>query len=258
MMIDERQGEILEALQKHPDISVKELAARLSVSEPTVRRDLAELQRRKLLTRTYGGAILNQGAADREIPFTLREREQSAGKSEIGKRAAALVEDGMVVMLDASTTAFHTVPYLAKKKDIIAVTSGAKTAVALAEANVRTFSTGGQMLVHSFAYVGEQAERFLSCINADILFFSCHGISPDGSLTERSIEEADLRRAMFARCRRRVLLIDSSKWNKTYFYNMGSITEVDDIISDKPLPKEIRALLKENGKDGGTGETLLS
>ena len=245
MLIEERQHKILEELRRHPDITVAELARLLCVSEPTVRRDFTELHRKGIITKIYGGAILNQGAADREIPFLVRENEKSAVKAEMGNLAAQKVRDGMVVMLDGSTSAYHLVPYLARRKDLIVITSGAKTAVALAEANIRTFCTGGQMLIHSFSYVGEQAERFVGTMNADILFFSCRGVSEDGQMTDMAIEEANLRRTMFGHCKEKYLLCDSSKFGKTCFYNMGSVGELNGIISDAPILESLAQMLKK-------------
>ncbi len=239
MIIEERHNLILEALRNFPDINVKELAAMLYVSEPTIRRDLTELHNKGMITKIYGGAVLNQGAADREIPFTLREREKSAAKIQIGKRAANLVKDGMVIMLDGTTSAYHIVPYLKDRKDIIVITSGAKTAIALAEMNIRTFSTGGEMLIHSYSYVGESAEQFVKKFNADILFFSCHGLSEDGKMTDRAIEEVNMRKTMFSSSKKKILLCDSSKFNKTFFYNLGHISETDGIITDEDLPKAL-------------------
>ena len=243
MQIGERQRRILEELKENPHITVKELAAVLYVSEPTIRRDFTELHEKGIITKIYGGAILNQGAADREIPFFLREQEKTSVKAQIGRQASALVEDGMVVMLDGSTSAYHLVPYLSRFKDIIVITSGAKTAVALAEANIRTFCTGGQMLIHSFSYVGEQAEEFVRSINADILFFSVAGVGEDGRMTDRAVEEANLRKVMFRSCQKKILLCDSSKFGKTCFYNMGNVSELDGIVSEQPLPERIRSLL---------------
>lgn len=243
MMVNERQRRILEELEKKPNITVRELAKLLYVSEPTIRRDFTELDSKGIITKVYGGAILHQGAADREIPFFFRQQEKSSVKSQMGAKAASLVKDGMVVMLDGSTSAFHLVPYLAQRKDLIVVTSGAKTAVALAEANIRTFCTGGQMLIHSFSYVGEQAESFVRNINADIAFFSCRGLSEQGYMTDLSIEEANLRKVMFQYSKQKVLLCDSSKFDRTYFYNIGHIQQVDEIISDAPIPEHIRQYL---------------
>jgi DeoR family transcriptional regulator of aga operon len=245
MLVEERQNMILELLSKNPELKVKELSALLHVSEPTIRRDFTELHNRKLITKYYGGAILNKGTADREIPFLLRENEGSAAKSDMGRQAAKLIDDGMGVMLDGSTSAYHLVPYLEGKKDIIVVTSGAKTAVATAEANIRTFSTGGQMIIHSFSYVGKSAEEFVRRINADILFFSCRGLDLCGRMSDRSIEEANLRRVMFEVSKKKILLCGSEKIGQSYFYNMGNVSEIDGIISEKPIPKEISDLIKK-------------
>ena len=232
MMVSERHIRIVEELKRSPEISVKALSEKLFVSEPTVRRDLTELHNKGIITKVYGGAILNTEAAYREIPFFIRENEKSSTKVEIGRRAAELVEDGMVVMLDGSTSAYYMVPYLARRNNLTVITSGAKTAVALAEANIRTFCTGGQMIIHSFSYVGEQAEAFVRNINADILFFSCHGLDNRGRMTDNAIEEANLRKIMFDHSSKKILLCDSSKLGKTYFYNMGNVSDIDAVISD--------------------------
>ena len=242
MMISDRHQKILDALRSDPDVTVRELAKMLCVSEPTVRRDFTELHRKGIITKIYGGAILNSGSADIEIPFLLRENEKSSTKSIMGAKASELISDGMVIMLDGSTSAYHIVSYLSKFKDIIVITSGAKTAVALAEANIRTFCTGGQMLIHSYSYVGEQAEDFVKNINADILFFSCRGLSDDGKMTDIAIEEANLRKAMFNSCKKKILLCDSSKFGKTCFYNMGSIKDIDGIITEGEMPEYLREI----------------
>ena len=235
MLINQRQQRILELLSENPALNVKSLANLLHVSEPTIRRDFTELAERHLLTKFYGGAKLVHGAADSEIPFMLRENERSQTKVEMGKKAAEHIADGMVIMLDGSTSAYYIVPYLQRFKDLIVVTSGAKTAVALAERNIRTYSTGGQMMTHSFSLVGEEAESFIRKINANICFFSCRGLTLDGIMTDVSVAEVNLRRVMFSHSKKKVLLCDSSKFGKTYFYNQGRLDEVDELVSDKPF-----------------------
>lgn len=239
MTVFERQNRIIELLARFPDITVRRLAKELLVSEPTIRRDLTELDGRGLVSKFYGGARLLQGRPDGEIPFLLRENERSATKVEMGRRAARLVADGMVIMLDGSTSAYYLVPYLAKFKDLIVVTSGAKTAVALAEQNIETYSTGGRMIIHSFSYIGEQAESFVKQVNADLLFFSCRGVSDEGVMSDVSVEENNLRRIMLMQSRKRILLCDSTKFGKTYFNILGNISELDEVISDRePAPAE--------------------
>ena len=238
MIIEDRQSKILELLASEPDLKVADLSRRLFVSEPTVRRDLTELAAKGLVRKVYGGARLT-GPADGEIPFVLREKEKSRAKAELAKRAAALVQDGSVIFLDASTSAFHLVPYFASHRDLIVITAGARTAIELAKAGIRTFSTGGQMILNSFSYVGRQAEDFCRNFHADICFVSCRGVAWDGTLTDRSVEEANVRRVMMEQSRRRVLLADGEKFGKTFFFTQGHTREMDAVISDRPLPADL-------------------
>ena len=240
MMISERHRRIIDELRSNPDVSVKELASKLYVSEPTVRRDLTALHDKGIITKMYGGAVLNAADSFNEIPFSLRATEKSEVKNALAKRAAELVEDGMVVMLDGSTSAYHMVPHLAKYKNLIVITSGAKTALMLAEANIRTFCTGGQMIIHSYSYVGEQAEEFIRNFNADILFFSCHGLDEEGRMTDNAIEEANLRKVMFRHAKKKVLLCDSGKIGKRCVYNMGNVADIDEIVSDVEINLNIK------------------
>ena len=100
------------------------------------------------------------------------------------------------------------------------------------------------MRANSFTYIGREAEDTVRRYNADIMFFSCRGLSETGMMSDPSIDEANLRRVMFEKCKKKYLLCDSSKFNKTYFYDMGNISELDGIISDQPLPENIAAQLR--------------
>ena len=248
MLISERHAQILLELQKDPQITVAQMAQKLHFSEPTIRRDYTELHRKGLITKRYGGVTLNDGAGspDQEIPFVLRENERSRPKEKMGAIASGYVRDGMVIMLDGSTSAYHMVPYLAKFKDIIIITSGAKTAVALAELHIPVFSTGGKMRTNSFSYIGKEAEDAIRKYNADIAFLSCHGLSLDGMMSDPSVEECHLRQVMLEKAQKKYLLCDSSKMGRTYFYDMGNVSALDGVISDQPLPEDIAMLFEQH------------
>jgi DNA-binding LacI/PurR family transcriptional regulator len=54
----QRQERLLDELRRHGAVRVRDLAELLGVSELTVRRDIAQLAERNLLTRVHGGATL--------------------------------------------------------------------------------------------------------------------------------------------------------------------------------------------------------
>lgn len=85
----ERERSILEILLREKRIEVKDVARRLYTSEPSVRRDLASLEKQRLIKRVHGGAVLDEnGLSDIKIPFLLREYEHADEKVIIAKKCS--------------------------------------------------------------------------------------------------------------------------------------------------------------------------
>lgn len=228
----DRQDEFIKLVEQQKRISVKRLSEVLYASEPTIRRDLNALSKSGLVKKIHGGAEIVSYAPDRKIPLAERMNEQHNAKAIMAKKASELIHDSSIILMDASTSASYIIPFLSKFKDLIVITSGAKSVVELGERNIRCYSTGGELLNDCFSFIGEEAKRMVSAFNADIFFFSCRGLSNDGKLTDISIEENQLRQEMMAHAKKNVFLCDSSKFGKTYFHNLCSLKDVDVLISD--------------------------
>lgn len=232
-MSAEREKRILEILLKEKRVDVKTLAKQLFISEPSVRRDLASLQKQKLIKRVHGGAELDETALSKDkIPFMIREYEQSSAKMQIARKAAQLVQEGDVIFLDASTSCYYLIPFLAAKTGITVVTNGVKALSKLAEYGISTVSTGGELMGSCLALVGEEAYKTVESFNADLAFFSCRGVSDDGYLTDISPEENNVRRKMLSRARRSFLLCATEKFGKRYFHNLCHKDRLSGIISE--------------------------
>ena len=232
-MSKEREKIILETLLKQKKVSVKELSGILYISEPSVRRDLADLERQNLIKRIHGGAVIEETAlSNNKIPFLIREYEQSSAKSVIAQKAIELVKDNDVVFLDASTSAFRLIPFLASKRNLTVITNGVKALSGLAEYDINTISTGGRLISSCLALVGEDAYRTIESVNANIAFFSCRGLSDDGYLTDISPEENFIRQKMIKHSDRSYLLCAQDKIGKKYFHNLCHKDALDGVISE--------------------------
>ena len=150
MPIYERENSYINLLSER-SYTVKELSEALFISEPTVRRDINELISKELVTRKNGVVSIKTNSPDSSVPLFIRNLENKDAKDTIAKKAALLIKEGDTVMLDASTTAYCLVQHLAKFKNIFVITSGAKTALALATLGIRTICTGGEMALGSFS-----------------------------------------------------------------------------------------------------------
>lgn len=246
MFGEERLDQIVKLLGDGRMVSVSDIAKRLYVSEATVRRDLNALEKEGIVRRVYGGAVLV--GTNRDVPLMLRESEELEAKQKIGRIAAGLVKDSDVIFMDASSTVYNMIPYLKDYKNLIVITSGVKTAMALGERHIKTYLTGGRMIDNSFSMVGSHAEDLIRTLNADTLFFSCRGVTEDGRMTDASVAEAQLRQLMMRHAKRKVLLTAGTKIGRGYFYVLGQVQDMDDIICDTQVPLSFR----QPGESGAT------
>ena len=207
MSID-REKQILEILLKEKEVKVRQIAKALFISEPSVRRDLQNLEKQNLIKRTHGGAMLEESALSKnKIPFLLREYEQSSAKAIIAEKAIDLICDNDVIFLDASTSCYYLIPFLVTKRNLTVITNGVKALTKLAEYGINTVSTGGALLNSCLALVGDEAYKTIEKYNADIAFFSCRGVSESGYLTDISPEENNVRRKMIKHSKKLICFV---------------------------------------------------
>ncbi|NLN82226.1 MAG: DeoR/GlpR transcriptional regulator [Clostridiales bacterium] len=243
----ERQTAILEYLKVNKSASISDLSKRFFIGEATIRRDLDKLEKQKLVKRTYGGAVLVEGL-NIEIPISVREKEQALAKDIIGRRAAELVNDGDIIIMDSSTTTYYMIPYLKSKSDITIITNGVKTATSLGNTlHTRVYCTGGKLRENSLSLVGQGAKDYIKNFSAQKLFFSCRGITPDNGAMDNSEEEAELRKVMMGCAEGIILLCDSSKLNKKAFYRICGLDSLHHIVTDKEPSADILAALTSGG-----------
>lgn len=229
----EREKQILEVLLKEKRVTVQQLAKLLFTSEPSIRRDLVSLEQQHLIKRIHGGAVLEETALSKnKIPFLIREYEQSSAKTLIAQKAIDLVSDNDVVFLDASTSCYYLIPFLASKQNLTVITNGVKTLAKLAEYDINTFSTGGALINSCLVLVGDEACRNIEAFNADIAFFSCRGVSEEGFLTDIAREENIVRKSMIQNSKKAYLLCATEKFGKKYYHNLCHKDAITGIIHE--------------------------
>lgn len=243
----ERQQHILNILKEKKSVTVSELSRTLFIGEATIRRDLDKLQKKNLIKRTYGGAVLLEGL-DTEIPLAVRVSEQQGAKDIIGNLASQLIRDGDIIIIDSSSTTLKMIPYLSNKKNITAITNGAQTAIELGEnLHIKTYCTGGILRENSLSFIGQHARRCIENLYADKVFFSCRGLSMDLGLTDSSEEEAVLRRCMTKNSRKAILLCDSTKFDNTSFCKVMDFDCLHYLVTNtKPSPNWLEFLERKN------------
>lgn len=234
MSFKDRENKILEYLSQNREATIDELCARLFVSAPTIRRDLKALSESGKIIRTHGGAFLNNLPWE-STPQELREKEFVTEKDIIAKKCLDLINDGDTVMIDASSTGKQLMKLLGAKNSIIVITNSTNAPTVSSKTGVKTFVTGGEASKASFAYVGSFAEEFIRRFNADICFFSVSSLTPDGRLTDNSVLENQISRAMINSSKKSVLLLNSQKLGEAQVNTLCTLNEIDFIASEKDI-----------------------
>lgn len=229
-----RQEQIVALLKDNSYMTVEQLAQQLFFSKPTVRRDLTELERKGIILRSRGGASLRDPLSS-AVAFDLRNTLQAKQKADLATRAAALIEDGDVIFLDASTTVLHMLKHLQEKRDISVITNSIQIPLLLRTSGIPVFSTGGRLISNSLAYGGSTAEQMLDTFHIDKLFFSSYAVTSQGDILDYSEEETALRKKLLRMAKKSVFLCDSTKIGRHSLFHVASIKEVDHVITDGDL-----------------------
>ena len=240
-----RRQRILDELQRNGSALISGLAEELSVSEMTIRRDLAGLERDGLLERVHGGAVLAQRGVE-EPGFDKKVACQRAEKAAIARLAASMVRPGSAVGLSAGTTTFMLARQLAQAEGVTVLTNSMKVWTELqhpGDSHSRVILTGGDFRTPSDALVGPTADATIRSMYVDVLFLGVHGMDPVAGLTTPNISEAETNRTFIAHARRLVVLADHTKWRTVGLHIIAPLSAADTIVTDDGIAAEGRDLL---------------
>lgn len=242
MLAIERRNEILEKLQKEKRVIVNELSVCYEVSEETIRRDLEKLEKEGYVTKSYGGAVLNENI-NLEMPFNIRKNTNIAGKQRIATILTDLVNDGDSLMLDSSSTAVFIAKALKEtKRNLTIITNSVEIIIELFDAQeCRVLSTGGLAQEGSFALVGPQTDQMLNAYHVNKAIVSCKGFDIQNGITDSNELHAQNKKTMLKRAEQKILAVDSSKFGMTAFAKIAALDDITMVITDnQPEEKWLR------------------
>jgi len=234
----ERQRRIETLLREQGRVEVLELARMLQVSEHTVRRDLLALQQQGVLQRTHGGAVTLDTT---RLDVTARAGVLPAAKAAIGRAAAALIEPGQTLVLDAGSTPLAMARALTVRPLTI-VTSCLDIAALFADDPQVTIAlTGGTWQRPHRALWGPAAIAMLAQCRADWAVPGACAIHATLGVSAPDEADAAMKRAMIACARRTLILGDHSKLGNVSAFHVAGWAQVHALLLDAPWPEGVAA-----------------
>ncbi|WP_432666993.1 DeoR/GlpR family DNA-binding transcription regulator [Wukongibacter baidiensis] len=241
-----RKKKITNIIKEKKSVTVTELSKEFNVSEETIRRDLAQLEKDGVLNRVYGGAYIVDGVQN-DVDINLRKNIYSESKEKIANICSGLIENGDSIILDSSTTCL----YIAKKvidKNITVITNSLQIANALEEAsNIKLIMIGGSFDAKTLAFYGRNAELFAGKYFADKVFVSCRALNLEKGIMDSNEHVAEMRRVFLNQGCEVNLVADFSKFDRIAFIHFADFEEVNAIITDKKLGDEWHSSMDERG-----------
>jgi DeoR family transcriptional regulator of aga operon/DeoR family fructose operon transcriptional repressor len=243
----ERREKIIEQVDKQGRVSVATLSEQFGLSKATIRTDLDALVRQGLIVRTHGGAI-SSNHSNIEMSFDVRRRLHAPEKRRIGAAAAAMIEDGEAIALDASTTALAVATQIRGRRELTVITNGIFTALALMQTSgVTVLMPGGFLRQDSVSLIGVEGRDVLDKYNFQKGFFGAKGFTLQEGLTDVNRDEVAIKRDMVGHAKKVIAVVDSSKWGRVGFASFASVEQLDCVITNRGAPEDMVAALQDRG-----------
>lgn len=248
----DRESKILREILHHESVSVEDLVQACGVSPASVRRDLTELERKGLIRRTHGGAVMVEPMIYEPFRYdsVFRHHELHYGKEKrrIGLAAAETVQSGETLFLTAGTTTTQVARSLRHRGNIKVVTNAVNIAMELSgRTEIKVYVTGGFLQLGWFSLVGHTAVESVRNFYADRIILGVCGLHPQLGITLLEADEAITFRSMIEKSRKRIVVADSSKLGIATVAVVCPVSEIHTLITDTGASDEAIRPFLESG-----------
>jgi DeoR family transcriptional regulator of aga operon len=242
--MNHRQQTLIDELNTNGHVSVVDLAAKLKVTEMTIRRDLQQLESQQLLTRVHGGALpcskLPLGA---DILTSPANDKQIA----IAKLTVDTLPNDATVMLNVGTTVLQIAREIARRQlALTVVTNSLPVAVTLYQSECHVLLTGGSLRRQSLDLVGPVTEQNIDEYHVDILIAGCDGAMAGEGFFTNDVNLAAMEQKAVRIASEVIIVTESHKFHKRSLAKFADISEVSTIITDSQLSSADADLITQN------------
>ncbi|AXE37685.1 DeoR/GlpR family DNA-binding transcription regulator [Acidipropionibacterium virtanenii] len=242
-----RQAAILRRLSKLGFASTTSLANHFQVSEMSIRRDAAAIEKLGLARRVHGGLVSLRAVTDGSRDFFGRNIVNSMEKEVIARAAAQAVGDQDVIVIDAGTTAYQFARALPETfRGTVISHSLPVFNLMLNRSNVTTISLGGELYRRSQAFIGSSALTAARELKAGTFFMGAAALDARGIYASLDIEK-EIKRALIGICQNIVLLADSTKFNANAPVALVPWDDRFTVLTDRLPSTELLAEFADRG-----------
>lgn len=248
MLKEQREEQILILLEQQGSVEVTNLCELFGVTKMTIRRDLDKLENDGKITRTHGGATLNNTDILLEKPLFVRLQTNAESKKGIASLAASLLKDGEKLFLSSGTTVFNMAQKIDNSKRLLIVTDGLNTAMELSKrSNISIIIIGGELKNNTLAMTGHFADEMTSQFKFERAFLGATAVSSDGTIYHGSLVEIGMYKRLESIAKKWIILADSDKLGKEDFVAVGKLKAGYTLITDDGVSDDVVKIYEDLG-----------
>jgi DeoR family transcriptional regulator, aga operon transcriptional repressor len=244
----ERRKFILNELNTAGQVLVQTLSREFDVSEVTIRNDLEQLERKKMLIRARGGALKVDNGVGIDHHISEKDKLHTEEKARIGRKAASLVNEFDTVIIDSGTTTMEVAKNLGNLKEITVITNALNIASQLIHhPGFHLIIPGGYLRKNSLSLMGPLAEKNFQNLYVDKVFLGVDGFDTRHGIYTPNIDEAALNEIMIRNAREVILVTDSSKFARKSLAYICGIDRLHKVVTDGGISEEDKKRLEDAG-----------
>lgn len=232
---EERQLQIRQILEGKEKIKVAELAKLLSVTPETLRKDLDELQERKILIREHGYAKIQSSSVETFVELKAQKNKEM--KKIVALEAFSRIENGMIVYLDSGSTILTAISAALRNKNYITiVTNSILVAYECANMNLNIIMAGGLLFNIGKRTYGHFATEIIDHLSIDLAIMGTDAFTEKShGFTTISADELGFKRHVMNQSAKKIMISDASKVNNKADiapYAFCKFNEFDEFITN--------------------------
>lgn len=241
MLPMERLNKIKKIITENKQSDVVTLSQLLNVTEATIRRDLEKLENEGFITRTHGGAILNESTQPVTSLFDTSNVDYSL-YTPISTVAAHFINHNDVIFLGPGITSRYIIRSLSDKQNLLVVTTDLMVAhdCAVYSPLVKVFLSGGELNPSTLQLSGRITTNNLNAFYFDVAFFDIDGISLERGYSVSSLEKAYLIQDITKISKQTFAVCDYTKFSTDSAATVGPINFFQSVISNERTAKEYK------------------
>ncbi|MBE5816935.1 MAG: DeoR/GlpR transcriptional regulator [Clostridiales bacterium] len=232
-----RRRKIVEYVQRYGKVTYDQLCRYLEdVSEMTIRRDVAQLEKEGLIVKIRNGIRNPDGIGwAMEPKYKLRQQTNVVAKRALAIGVSEMIKPEMKLFFDAGSTLLKLAEIMPNDYYHITTSAPATANELLRRVKIDVEMLGGLYSRNTFSMTGEPAVSYVNMLSAnyfDMAIMATSGFSFEYGFSCGNEYDAELKRAVMKKAKKVMMLLDESKIGKNMSYQFATLNDIDILVTE--------------------------